>query len=582
MQYLKNHRVKLIIWSLLLTLGGYLALFNHIAGDTAHAADPIFTFITAEGSLNASGQFTETSGNYIKYAGKPPTPVPTPGPVPTPTCPPPDPNPVVAFYTGNYKLDVAGEQGDFSLIVRQNNASNAIGVPKIEQQYTLVPFDQGTANIALQINGSTGTGTIQLVKNGQQIDTGTITITMKLDVPVIPCTPGDPTPTPTPVPVPTPTPVTPPAGTIQAETRTWTVDGVTYAYVKLTFPDSSYKVTDGGTATATGSDFSVDIKVAQVIDTTYVAVVTTTAQIYPLGKLGAGAYTFTIKTGGTLLKMQPFTISDGAPPANTIDDSQQYVRQQYLDFLGREPDGPGLGFWTNEITICSDASKRQTNESEAQCVARKRVNTSGAFFLSTEFQNTGYFVYRFYKGSFNRWPKFSELKQDAPTLTKGIVVNNLLDQNAIEQNKVDFANNWVARSDFKTRYDGLNNQQYVDQLFTNTGVAPTDEERVSLVNGLNGNTETRATVLRKIVDGARLRPDGSTDFFTNYGKAFYQKEYNPAFVLIQYFGYLQRDPDGGGYDFWLEKLNRLGNFTDAEMVKSFVLSPEYRSRFGQP
>jgi hypothetical protein len=88
--------------------------------------------------------------------------------------------------------------------------------------------------------------------------------------------------------------------------------------------------------------------------------------------------------------------------------------------------------------------------------------------------------------------------------------------------------------------------------------------------------------LRKVVDGAVVIAEGNQQFTTSYGRAFYEKEFNAAFVLMEYFGYLNRDPDPAGYQHWLDKLNLYGNFNDAEMVKSFIVSPEYRARFGQP
>jgi uncharacterized protein (TIGR03118 family) len=89
--------------------------------------------------------------------------------------------------------------------------------------------------------------------------------------------------------------------------------------------------------------------------------------------------------------------------------------------------------------------------------------------------------------------------------------------------------------------------------------------RDSLVAGLNGATETRATVLRKIAESPDLK----------------DREFNRAFVFMQYGGYLRRDADATGYAFWLDKLNSFnGNFVDAEMVKAFILSGEYRQRFG--
>jgi hypothetical protein len=69
---------------------------------------------------------------------------------------------------------------------------------------------------------------------------------------------------------------------------------------------------------------------------------------------------------------------------------------------------------------------------------------------------------------------------------------------------------------------------------------------------------------------------------------FRQQEMNPAFVLMEYFGYLRRDPnalpdaDPSGHNFWLSKLNQFGgNYLDAEMIKAFITSFEYRTRFGQ-
>ena len=70
---------------------------------------------------------------------------------------------------------------------------------------------------------------------------------------------------------------------------------------------------------------------------------------------------------------------------------------------------------------------------------------------------------------------------------------------------------------------------------------------------------------------------------------FVTAEFNRAFVLMQYFGYLRRNPNDApepglnfdGYNFWLNKLNKFeGNFVNAEMVKAFIDSSEYRRRFG--
>jgi uncharacterized protein DUF4214 len=280
-----------------------------------------------------------------------------------------------------------------------------------------------------------------------------------------------------------------------------------------------------------------------------------------------------------------FLLTPAACP-NPIDCADFFVRQQYQDFLNREPDAPGLAHWVGEIKACDDPSRRQPGESLAACTERQRVNTSAAFFLSPEFQYTGYFVYRLYKGSLiqngaGRFPTYAEFVKDVRQVAAGIIQNNQLSAAAIEANKKTFAEDFIKRAEFRALYDPLSNFDYVERLFQTTGINVSAREKQVLVAGLNNQTETRASVLQKVVDGVVVIAEGNQQFTTAYGQAFYQKEFNPAFVLMEYFGYLQRDPDAPGYQHWLDKLNLYGNYQDAEMVKSFITSPEYRARFGQ-
>jgi Tol biopolymer transport system component len=276
------------------------------------------------------------------------------------------------------------------------------------------------------------------------------------------------------------------------------------------------------------------------------------------------------------------TIRDNdSPPSspNPIDDARFFVRQHYRDFLNREPDAAGWDHWTNQITGCGN---------NPQCLSTKRDSTSAAFFLSPEFQVSANFIYRIYKGSLaplpgqaGRFPTYTEFIKDLQQTTLGILVDNKLSPSVIETNRANFAEQFVLRTEFRSIYDSLSNQQFVDKLFATTGIAPTPAERTALINGLaQGGGDTRASVLRKIVDGTRVTTDGALEFTTRYGKAFYDKEFDPSFVLMEYFGYLHRDPDDAGYQFWLAKLRQYGNWVDAEMVRAFVTSPEYRNRFG--
>jgi hypothetical protein len=376
----------------------------------------------------------------------------------------------------------------------------------------------------------------------------------------------------------------------QVEIKTWIQQGRTQAYLKLSFPNAGYRVNNWGTANRVGNDFTADAAVEKFTGSS-VQAVTTTAQIYDLGPLANGTYNFNFKTSGTLAKTLQFTISSTVPPANPIDDQRQFVRQQYLDFLNREPDTAGWDFWTDNITKCADPNRRPAGQTEAQCTLRQRETTSGAFFLSPEFQYTGYYVYRAYQGALGRQPKLSEFIPDALIVGNGIIVGGQLSAAKINQNKADFAAQFVNCTDatkyrcaeFKAIYDPLNNTQYVDKLFQTTGVNATAADRTALVTGLNNASETRATVLQKVVDGINVISEGNQQFTTTYGKAFYDQQFTRAFVQLEYFGYMKRDPDDAGYAFWLGKLNQFGGeFVNAEMVLAFISSPEYRARFGQP
>jgi hypothetical protein len=242
--------------------------------------------------------------------------------------------------------------------------------------------------------------------------------------------------------------------------------------------------------------------------------------------------------------------------SNPVDYAQFMVRQHYVDFLGREPDEAGRAFWTDQITQCG---------ADSACVASARINVSAAYFLSIEFQQTGYLVYRLYRASYGRTVQFQEFLDDMQEVEKGLVVGQTGWQDVLAANKKAFLQEWVQREDFRARYGSLTPEQFVDLLFSTMGVTPAPAERDSLVASLESGA-SRADVLGTVVEGDE----------------FSRRESDPAFVLMQYFGYLRRDPDQAGYDFWLKKLEDSGgDYRRAEMVKAFLSSDEYRSRFTQ-
>jgi len=266
---------------------------------------------------------------------------------------------------------------------------------------------------------------------------------------------------------------------------------------------------------------------------------------------------------------------------NPIDQTDFFVRQQYADFLNRSADAGGLAFWSGQINNCG---------ADTTCRDAARVNTSGAFFLSIEFQETGYLVERTYKtaygdasgssqlGSPHNLPvpivRFNEFLTDQRSISNGVIVNQGDWQTQLENNKVAYFNSFVQTARFTTKYfSTMLPTDFVHTLNQNAGSPMSVTEEAQEVAALTAGSKTRARVVRDIAEHPALA----------------KAETNRAFVLMQFFGYLRRNPndvpdkDYTGYDFWLSKLNQFnGNFQAAEMVKAFIGSPEYRSRFGTP
>ena len=272
------------------------------------------------------------------------------------------------------------------------------------------------------------------------------------------------------------------------------------------------------------------------------------------------------------------------PTVNPLDSARFFARQHYLDFLNRIPDSGGLTFWTEQITDCG---------LDTACTELKRINVSAAFFLSIEFQQTGYLVERLYKSSYgdavgtstiggtHQLPvpivQFNEFLPDTQEIGRGFVVGAPGADQVLENNKQAFIAGFVQRPRFTTAYPNtLTPAQFVDALFTNTGVTPSAAERTAAIDefggaGTSADAAARARAFRRVAENG----------------TFTLQETNKAFVLMQYFGYLRRSPNSGpdadhsGYEFWLTKLNEFGgNFVNADMVKAFIISGEYRQRFG--
>jgi hypothetical protein len=252
------------------------------------------------------------------------------------------------------------------------------------------------------------------------------------------------------------------------------------------------------------------------------------------------------------VKVKPLRLRPGTNVPITIDDTDFFINQNYVDFLNRFPDQDGFNYWVGSFGQCG---------SNQTCISDRRVRVSAAFFIEQEFQDTGSFVYRFYQGSLGRHPTYKEFMPDRRLVIGG---------SSLEAKKAAFAEAWVQRPAFLTLYPAnMPNDQFVDAVLASmknaNGGTGTDLSslRGTFISQLNGGA-TRGQVVRNIIDN----------------QTFATAEYNSAFVLMQYFGYLRRDAEPEGYNFWLNVVNNRAVNNYLGMVCSFVTSAEFQLRFG--
>jgi len=271
----------------------------------------------------------------------------------------------------------------------------------------------------------------------------------------------------------------------------------------------------------------------------------------------------------------------GTATTNPLDnaDAQFFVRQHYYDFLSRVPDSGGLGFWAGTITQCGG---------DQICLRNKRIDASNAFFYELEFQQTGAYVFRLYRVAFGNDqpfpnpfadPNFPNEEKKLPgyaafSLDRAQVVGGA----NLSQGQLDLANAFVQRPEFLARYPASLSTaaQFVDAvLATIQGSMGVDlgSQRNVLIS-LYGSGGRGAVIYRLADDNLQTNPINN--------RPLIDAEYNRAFVATQYFGYLRRDPDIGGFVFWLGQVSAAG-LRDVPrqhaMVCSFITSAEYQQRF---
>ncbi|HEV7890405.1 MAG TPA: TIGR03118 family protein [Pyrinomonadaceae bacterium] len=241
----------------------------------------------------------------------------------------------------------------------------------------------------------------------------------------------------------------------------------------------------------------------------------------------------------------------GAPTTNPVDDATFFVRQHYLDFLNREPDTAGLNFWVNQITSCG---------ADAACRDIKRINVSAAFFLSQEFQKTGYLAFLTHRAAFGANASgspapilYGNFERDVQALQKGFSFGQPGADAVLEANKVAYFNEFVTRPEFVSKYPStLTNAQYVDNLLKAANISPDDFI-------VNMTTSQEAPPTNPTTTGGARRP-------ASYGTARFV--FNPALTSLTVSGTVNNIDFTGS-----QTVDTNDNLTNAHIHASATVPP---------
>jgi hypothetical protein len=304
-----------------------------------------------------------------------------------------------------------------------------------------------------------------------------------------------------------------------------------------------------------------------------------------VAQLKAGLFYFNIHTANF-----PGGEIRGQILPNPLESAQFFVRQQYHDFLSRVPDQAGLDFWTGQIATVAGA--------DLNAIKQRRVAVSNAFFFEQEYQSTGAFVFRLYRAAFGNTQPFPNTMGDmdsnpycqanpnncqliraahVPAYEKFAGDRARLNAGQLAASQLALATQFANRPEFVARYPaGQTAEQFVDALIANIQAASGANltgQRAALITLFNSGGRG-AVLFRLAEDNAAGNPINN--------RPFIDAEYNRAFVTTQYFGYLRRDADMPGLNFWLSVVNQfpLRDATgQSSMVCAFITSGEYQQRF---
>jgi hypothetical protein len=246
------------------------------------------------------------------------------------------------------------------------------------------------------------------------------------------------------------------------------------------------------------------------------------------------ANTSTSSRSGTMtIAGQTFTVNQAGAGKNTLNDTTEFVKQQYRDFLNREADSAGLQYWVNRI--------------DSGAMTRAQVIES--FFWSEEFGGRIAPIVRLYFAYFLRIPDYAGLMSWINAYNSGGSLGAISDS-------------FAGSEEFQQRYGSLSNEAFVNLVYQNVlGRAPEPGGYAYWVGELNLGRRTRGQVMSQFSE--------STEYEANSS--------NEVFVTMMYVGMLRRSPEQGGFDYWVNYLDS-GN-SGLGLIDGLLNSTEYANRF---
>jgi hypothetical protein len=221
------------------------------------------------------------------------------------------------------------------------------------------------------------------------------------------------------------------------------------------------------------------------------------------------------------------------PSGATNATSEQFVKQQYLDFLGRDGDAGGISFWTTELNNATSS----------------RADVVNSFVFSTEFQEKVAPVSRLYLAYFRRIPDTGGLSYWISEKLGGKTIS-------------DISESFAASAEFTSTYGSKSNSEFVDLVYNNLFDRAADPSGKSFWTGsLDGGSTSRGAVMTGFSESAEN----------------VQLTLSQIRVIGFYYGMLRRAPDEGGFNYWVSLFDSGSSAND--LINGFISSAEYQNRF---